>query len=126
MQLAARKGYLAMLNLLLRHGGNLNSRGVTGDSLAHLAAQHGAVAVLRWLTEKGVSPATVLDSVGQSPVHVAAIYCQLEALKYLLSVGADVFLRDSFGKTALDCVPEDKSHNAFVTRLLLSKSLKSK
>ncbi len=54
MQISARNGSVAMLEMLHSNGGSVNSRGPRGDTLFHLSALNGHVDALRWLHYNGI------------------------------------------------------------------------
>mmetsp|Transcript_32154 Transcript_32154/g.54221 ORF Transcript_32154/g.54221 Transcript_32154/m.54221 type:complete len:84 (-) Transcript_32154:384-635(-) len=51
--------------------------------------------------EQGGIPVNAQDEYGYSAIHAAASYGHMEVINYLLSVGADVNLRDEDGDTPL-------------------------
>ena len=59
MQISARNGSVAMLEMLHSNGGSVNSRGPRGDTLFHLSALNGHVDALRWLHYNGILPEAV-------------------------------------------------------------------
>ncbi len=120
---AARIGNLAELELVIAGGGyvdlercmeegvtspeaitvsHLIARGVTvTPEVAANAARRNAVAALAVLHAHGVE-LTALDTMGRSPLANACTHGGLDALRYLLDVGAEVEAVDRFhGQTAL-------------------------
>ena len=45
------------------------------------------------------------DKKGRQPLHHAALHERLEVVTYLLSVGAEVHVKDRVGKTPVRCIP---------------------
>jgi hypothetical protein len=68
----------------------------------HRAAQEGDIEEMRSLVAGGRDP-NEFDDMGQTPLHYAAREEKLDAVRYLLSVGADVDAQDEskIGNTAL-------------------------
>jgi ankyrin repeat protein len=54
-----------------------------------------------------------------TPLHVAAIWNDVEAIKLLVEAGADINARDSFGETALHDAALQKHRAAYDLLLLL-------
>jgi len=119
MQIAARNGSVAMLEMLLQRGGPIDSRGVAGDTLYHLACLDGHVPVINWLFDRGLA-AELVDIQGQSPLHVAARRCEVDAMMRLIDLGLDFEAQDYSGRTPFDCVPEDESTESTKIRATLS------
>ena len=119
MQIAARNGSVAMLEMLLQYGGPLDSKGNSGDTLYHLACLDGHVEVIDWLFQRGLS-LEVVDIQGQSPLHVAARRCEMEALLRLIDLGLDFEAQDYSGRSPFDCVPVDESAESTKIRAALS------
>lgn len=56
----------------------------------HRACQYGQVNLMESLLRKGTAKVDCCDSLGNTGLHVAAIHGQIEAIKLLLKMGADV------------------------------------
>ena len=54
MQIAARNGSVAMLQMLQHYGGDLWSRGRRGETLLHLSANNGHLEAVIWLHRAGI------------------------------------------------------------------------
>ncbi len=111
MQIAARNGAVELLTLIHEHGGEISSRGPKGDSLYHLAASNGHIAVFDWLSEHVYRAAGLagdcVDMFGQTPAHVAARRGEVEVLRYLhFQMGVDVMQEDFDGQTPLEGIPK--------------------
>lgn len=107
MQIAARNGNLSMLKMLYMHGGSLNSKGLRGDNLFHLAGYYGHVDTMRWLQRQGINP-DMVDMYGQNIVHIAARRGELAVLKYLwedLGMTQQFILPDVDGRNPMECIP---------------------
>jgi ankyrin repeat protein len=84
MQIAARNGNLDIVKFLAGSGASTATRGKRGDTLFHIAAGNGHVAVLRWLAERGGGRMhSLLDMHGQSAAHVAARRGEVAVLRLL-------------------------------------------
>jgi len=105
MQIAARNGSLDVMRLLYDNGGDLTTRGKTGDTLFHLAAANGHVNVMIWMNSIG-GLATCVNRYGQTPAHIAARRGEVDVLKYLhYDLCVDVQQEDFDGQTPLQLVP---------------------
>ncbi|CAK9081460.1 unnamed protein product [Durusdinium trenchii] len=93
----------------------------TGERATHRAAEVGNLQNLKWLVENGAdinattAPALQLSpagdqTLGLTPVLVAASFGQTKALEFLKSVGADLNLARVDGATALD-LALDQEHS---------------
>ena len=106
---AVRSGNVRMIELLVRYGARLELRAYTGRNALHHTALAGKPAVIRWLVEKGL-PLNGADEVGCTPLHLAVLKESRRAVQALLSLHADVNVRDKQGETALDvasdCFPK--------------------
>ncbi|XP_077868333.1 ankyrin repeat domain-containing protein 16-like [Saccoglossus kowalevskii] len=91
---SAQQGDLHTLKQVLGNGNDVADlltcfHDKSGDTVAHLAARHGHVEVLRFLGEHGACFETGnLD--GKRAIHEAALYGQTDCLKYLLSQNVTV------------------------------------
>lgn len=119
--LAAERGYVQMVELLLRKGANLNVTGkryvaccfndtckkdriVSGTTALHVAAQRGRLEVVRLLLRRGGNPNAV-DSRGWSPLHLASSMPMGDAMNMatllLEEAGADPLLAGTCGRVAV-------------------------
>lgn len=105
MQIAARNGNLEIMKLLYEQGASVRTRGLSGDTLFHLAAAYGYVDVLKWLSLVGADIRAV-DVRGQTACHIAARRCELEALHFMHeSLFMSMIDEDSEGVLPIDLVP---------------------
>jgi ankyrin repeat protein len=78
--------------------GNTTGGGWTG---LHVAARGGAVRALRLLADAGLSLDQRAIGFHYAPIHIGAMYGQVDALIELRALGADVEAEDEVGRTAL-------------------------
>ncbi len=98
LMLAALKGELALCQLMIRQGADVNK---PGWAPLHYAATNGHLAVMRLLLEENA----YIDAASPNnttPLMMAAHYGTPSAVKLLLEAGADPMLRNDLGLTAID------------------------
>lgn len=88
LQMAAKKGNLPLLNLLIDNGAKINGQQGSNGTTIEYAIRSGDESVVRYLLDKG---ATVMepDSRG-SPVCMAIFYSMKKIIPLLLQKGADI------------------------------------
>ncbi|KAL8513498.1 hypothetical protein ACS0TY_012821 [Phlomoides rotata] len=129
LRIAVRNGRSRFVSTLIEAGADVNCNSSEGESLMSLAVKSGEVDVIRTLIESGftldgkidrflhvaksVDVMEVLclgfvdldlnsrDSRGRTAMHVAAIEDRVDAIHFLISVGADVEVADAEGYTPL-------------------------
>lgn len=100
---ACAQGDLALVNLLLSQGADVNSTGGDGFSALHYATAAGCVEVVKTLIEAGTNLNAQPKKNGLTPLHFAAHSARvLDAAITLLNAGADVTLTDAGGRTPFD------------------------
>lgn len=115
---------LSMIELLFQYGGTTER----GQLLHHAAMREGPdhVEVLDFLFARGVTDVSgllygnhpdsfqLMSNVGLgTPLHVAAEKGMLGTVQYLLDKGADIQMRDTRGRLAIDCAGSNR-HSAVV------------
>ena len=99
------------VQLLIEAKANANRMSREGRGPMYIAAEKDCGSILRMLVEKcGIdinAPATNEVDKG-SPLHVAAMFDNASSVSVLLQMGADIYLKDSLGRTA-----EEIAKNAF-------------
>ena len=103
---AAERGRRELVELLIRHGADVNARAPdrsrstkgdqTGKTPLHVAAEGGHTAVIQTLLEKGAN-IDATDEVPFTPLHWAIRHERDDAVKLLLEKGATVDLDDTDG-----------------------------
>ena len=90
--------------LLLEHGADPSLRDKFQRTAMHYAAANGQVGLLKLLLGgRGRTSVEVKDSEGETPIHDAVDFDQLEATEVLLAAGVDVDSTDQDGCTPLHC-----------------------
>jgi len=75
-----------------------------------MACQQGHLEVCKELLEHDAN-VNVVNSQGQSCLHLACMYGHFEAVKVIVDHGADLYLKDNQGRTALDNVGISMANN---------------
>lgn len=120
---AANSGELAVVDLLLARGAQVNHRTDKGLTALHMALYkpsarvHGPI--LRSLLAAGAD-ANQADGEGQRPLQRALGHAVPELVQVLLEAGADPFLRDRAGRVPADWAPTSGKHAEAIRELLES------
>ena len=72
----------------------------------HIAARLGNSNIIKIMLEKEGADVDARNESGWTPLHTAANYGRVEAIKVLLEAGAKVNAEDTFGKPPLDLAME--------------------
>jgi len=94
-------GNIAVVELLLSHGANVNAKDRYGCTPLYDALFEGCLDVMELLIEHGAEVNAKNDEDGGTVLHEAAYSGDLEAVKLLISHGADIHTRDFEGETPL-------------------------
>lgn len=99
IMIGAWEGNIAMMDLFLSRGGDLNRSNSLGEQALQHAAWRGHLAAVRWLVERGAR----VNREGKewAALHYAAFAGHGEVVSYLLERGADVNARSTNGSTPL-------------------------
>ncbi|KAI5787784.1 ankyrin repeat-containing domain protein [Pyronema domesticum] len=119
LHLAACKGNLVAIKLLLENGAEVNS-GRNGDRhrALHIAASHGDVEIARLVLEKGADVNVKVGGYGYTPLLLAVGDGSIGVLKVLLEHGVDINAK-GYDQTALVCAAQ---HEEWETvRMLLQE-----
>ena len=101
---------LAMTRVLLKHGADANAAYSSGITALHSAMERGtAIGVVETLVEAGADIEAKCDRnyrawgslEGLTPLHIAAVLCNIKELRALLRKGANVNAVNSNGQTPL-------------------------
>ncbi|XP_058060291.1 uncharacterized protein LOC131210974 [Anopheles bellator] len=111
LQIAARRGYADIVELLLRHGANVQARDTSGHSVLHFAVESKSVPIVRILLRHGAQVG-VPDTHGVSPLEVAIEAEHRKLTRLLLRSGQPI------GKISL---PEVLRNQRLVADLLKVK-----
>ncbi|XP_078418036.1 CARD- and ANK-domain containing inflammasome adapter protein [Cetorhinus maximus] len=95
---------------------DVNGTNASNETLLHVAAAHGHVAIIEYLLNKGAK-IEVRDNKGQSPLHRAAVEGHLGAAKKLFQAGAHIYALDKESKSPLHLAAEN-SHFSMVKLML--------
>jgi ankyrin repeat protein len=98
LMLAALKGYLSLVQMLVENDADVNKSGWTP---LHYAASGGHVPVIAHLLEHGAYIDAESPN-GTTPLMMAAMYGSPESVKSLIQAGADPTLKNQQGLSALD------------------------
>ncbi|XP_060685564.1 CARD- and ANK-domain containing inflammasome adapter protein [Hemiscyllium ocellatum] len=120
---AAALGNLSSLDSAIGDS-NVNVTNASNETLLHIAATYGDVAMISYLLSKGAKT-KVRDNKGQSPLHRAAERGHIDATKMLLQAGAHIYAEDTESRTPLQLAAEN-SHFSVVKLLLKEEVSKHK
>uniref|UniRef100_A0A674IKV8 Uncharacterized protein n=1 Tax=Terrapene triunguis TaxID=2587831 RepID=A0A674IKV8_9SAUR len=112
---AAAKGDLSDLAKVLKEN-DINAVNASNETLLHIAAANGHVAIIEYLINKGAK-LDVKDKKGRTPLHRAAEKGQDDAVKVLLQAGAYIYSLDKEAKTPLHLAAQNH-HTHILKRIL--------
>uniref|UniRef100_A0A8C8SU28 Ankyrin repeat protein n=1 Tax=Pelusios castaneus TaxID=367368 RepID=A0A8C8SU28_9SAUR len=112
---AAAKGDLSDLEKVLKEN-DINAVNSSNETLLHIAAANGHVAIIEYLINKGAK-LEVKDKKGRTPLHRAAEKGQDDAVKVLLQAGAYIYGLDKDAKTPLHLAVQNH-HTHILKRIL--------
>ena len=99
---AALKGDLGDVRLLLGYGARVDAVSPTGTQPIHDAALGDNPAVIRELASHGAKIDARSRGEAQTPLHFAAAMGRMRAAEVLVTLGADLTIKDSQGRTAVE------------------------
>jgi ankyrin repeat protein len=98
---AAKGGFTAGVELLLKHGADANAVDQSGSAPINLAAAKCSGDLIELLAKNGAKLNASDPKLKATPLHMAAAFHNVGAVKALLALGADVSARDYLGDTPL-------------------------
>ena len=101
LNLAARRGNLTFVRLLLRYGADVTATDSKGRTALHEAAYGNQVGAIHLLLEAGADLHAADTDGGRTPLHRAAGNMAVEAVSALLKLGPSVNAPDGQGDTPL-------------------------
>jgi uncharacterized protein len=99
---AAGSGEISLLDFLLTHGVDVNTRGQYGQSALGAAAEAGQMEAARLLIDRGASLDNRTTISYETPLTEAAQMNRTSMVKFLLDRGANPAAKDVMNCTALD------------------------
>ena len=103
LHLAASKGFVGCVDLLLSRGARSSVRSNSGATPLHLGAEGGDVGVVKSLVRSGADVnADCYPDCLWTPLYFAAAHGHYDAAKFLLENGARVHLKDDMDLSPLD------------------------
>lgn len=100
--LAAEKGHLTIVKVLIAKGADLKKRSSNGGTALHWAAMYNDnTETVGYLLQQGIE-IDDCDSEGRNPLSLATALGQISTIKFLLSQGADI---NKMGVSPKDCTP---------------------
>uniref|UniRef100_A0A8B9V3Q7 Uncharacterized protein n=1 Tax=Anas zonorhyncha TaxID=75864 RepID=A0A8B9V3Q7_9AVES len=101
---AVAKGCLSEIEKTLKDN-DINALNSSRETLLHVAAANGHLAVMEYLISRGAKP-DVKDKKGRTPLHRAAEKGHGDAVKVLLRCGTSMYSLDTEGKMPLHVVAQ--------------------
>lgn len=107
------------MELLLRHGADINAADYTGMTPLHAAAMLGRKDEAEWLLERGAALET-RDIFGDTPLLTAAVFGNGHLVELFWRRGADLNARNNDGRNALELARHYRRERAenFIARLM--------
>ena len=115
MMLGAWEGNIALMELFLQHGANINALNRQGEQALQLAAWKGNIEAVKWLLDHGAS--INRNGAAWSALHYAAFAGQEKIVRLLIDRGGDVNARTPNGSSVL-MMAAHEGHEDIVQPLL--------
>jgi ankyrin repeat protein len=105
LHLAASNGHLDTVKYLIdTKGVDFTLKDDYGWTLLHKAASFGNPDVVKYLVDTKGADFTLKANDGSTPLHLAASSGKLSVVKYLIEKGADIYVKDEYGRTPLSLI----------------------
>lgn len=99
MHVAAGFGHLALVRMLAEYGAKTDSTDKYGRWPVHYAAGAGQLTVVQYLAGENPRTLCTADGFGQTVMHWALMFERMEMGMWLIGQGADIFVRDVYGRS---------------------------
>ena len=106
------------MELLHKHGAEINDIAADGNNSIHLASQKDFPHIVAYLAELG-APLSKQNDSGETPLHLAVYMNAYKTASLLLALQVRISVKDINGRTALHVAA--KNNNGRMVRLLLLK-----
>ncbi|XP_045216692.1 uncharacterized protein LOC123566548 [Mercenaria mercenaria] len=116
IHLAARKGNLDILELLIQNGCNVNQKNQNGFAALHYAAREGRMDIVCFLLKYGAEP-NIKNEDGDGPIHELVKFQPMDVIEEMVSLGMDVNLQNKIGSTPLHVAVANNHQEAVETLL---------
>lgn len=100
LYLAAQKGKEGTVKLLIKSGADVNEVGFDEKSAIHVASEKGFEGIAGLLLDAGAEVDCKESTMGNTPLHVVALYRRKNIIKMLIEAEADVNIVNDEGITA--------------------------
>lgn len=114
---AARHGNNEMIELLIKGGAQLDT---FKDAMLREASKGSHLETMKWLLERGANINSRSTTYGNTPLHKAVLYKQLDAVIFLLTKKADTQVTNRKGEIPLECaisIPDQEIAELLMNRL---------
>ena len=108
LHFASSKANISTVRILIANNCSSRVKDIRGQLPLHRAAAVGSVPIIKYLLQEGKSPINATDNDGLTALHHAISEGNGDAAILLLKSGAEAEKRDSYGRLAIDLVPDDK------------------
>lgn len=132
LHIAASEGHVALVEILIKNGLDVEAKDKNGQSPLFLASQAGHLQIATLLLKEGCGRNTC-DKYNQTPLHVAAAAGQLDVVTMLASstnnehISECVYMKDSGGRRPIDvATPKTKVYEYLLFVEELDKKTKCK
>lgn len=116
MHIAAGKGHVAVVKLLLELRADANAPNQSSATPIHCAAAGGYVDMIKTLVEHGADVNST-DSSGYTPLHYASVNGHVNAIKVLVSLRCDIDLGANNGSSSLFFVASSRPISTLLVNL---------